>query len=127
MGFSGVAGAGAVSSAEVLSVRDKLQMGGIDTSGDAAKVVGLQPLGDRPNQQLMADPMSKGDLTRIPGHPETAIAVGVLPAGPEPAGIGLVDVGPEAISERCGRSSHNTQGRESGVMCQMTVNGRTGY
>lgn len=93
--------------AQILGVRDGLQMGGVHACSDKAEVIDRQSSRDRANHEFVRDPMR----TAVPAiYPESAVAVLKAARTPQPAGskmghaiwdgAGLVDLSPEALSDR---------------------------
>ncbi len=88
-------GLGALGPAEdVRSLNNRLQMPGIDASPDATEMVEHETGRERPNGHAIGHSVSQKGLAR---YPELPIAGRGLGSSPEPACLGLVNLGPEAL------------------------------
>ena len=82
----------------ILTSRDRLQVGWVDTQPVATQVVKLQARGDLPDQQLVGNPVGhRLNRRRLPPARELTIAIGVHATRPDPAprGARSLDPGPE--------------------------------
>jgi hypothetical protein len=77
---------GGIDAAErVLAARDRFEMGRVHARWVTAEVIELEPIRDRPDHQLISDPVSL--LETAPRNMDAPVSERVLRAEPSPAPI----------------------------------------
>lgn len=77
---------------EILPLRYRLKMSGIDAARITAKVIQDQPVWDFSHEKSIPDSVRPGPPSGWAGHGHSAIALGVHGCGPEPASLRLFNV-----------------------------------
>jgi hypothetical protein len=94
---------------QVLGPRDRLQVTGPDAGPHPAEVVQIHTVRDRPHLQLIDEPVSCLGRRAVM-LPEPAIPVPRDVAGPQPASVPFLDLGPEAGNPVSPRRGHGIDG-----------------
>lgn len=96
--LAGIDGRWAVTAQDILGVRDRLQVIGVDASPVTAEMVKRHPFRNWADQKLVHEPMGRERFDRA-YRAESAVASTLLATSPEPAAIGLRrDIGQEPHS-----------------------------